>query len=55
MPQLTPSPWPLTLLFSWVILSVIVLPKVSAHVLQENPTPQDKKKLQTEPWNWPWH
>nr|QVV96650.1 ATP synthase F0 subunit 8 [Xiphophorus variatus] len=55
MPQLIPSPWLAYLLFSWVVFSVIVLPKVSTHVFPEAPAPKTKQAPQTEPWNWLWH
>ncbi|NP_739832.1 ATP synthase F0 subunit 8 (mitochondrion) [Gambusia affinis] len=55
MPQLTPTPWLAYLLFSWLIFSVIVLPKVSTHTFMESPAPLTKQKPDTEPWNWPWH
>nr|YP_009472990.1 ATP synthase F0 subunit 8 [Scaphiopus holbrookii]ASV64476.1 ATP synthase F0 subunit 8 [Scaphiopus holbrookii] len=54
MPQLNPGPWFAILVFSWLILLVILPPKITKHNLLSNPSPQASKKPQTTYWTWPW-
>nr|CBX53548.1 ATPase subunit 8 [Lucifuga subterranea] len=55
MPQLNPSPWLAILVFSWLIFTAVIPPKILAHSSPNEPTSQGMKKPKTEPWNWPWH
>nr|YP_003126983.1 ATP synthase F0 subunit 8 [Rhynchopelates oxyrhynchus]ARJ37245.1 ATP synthase subunit 8 [Terapon jarbua]BAH97874.1 ATPase subunit 8 [Rhynchopelates oxyrhynchus]BBU26012.1 ATPase subunit 8 [Rhynchopelates oxyrhynchus] len=55
MPQLNPAPWFAILVFSWLVLLVVIPPKVVAHTFPKEPTLQSAEKPKTEPWNWPWH
>uniref|UniRef100_UPI0030FE9CC6 ATP synthase F0 subunit 8 n=1 Tax=Astroscopus sexspinosus TaxID=3127373 RepID=UPI0030FE9CC6 len=54
MPQLNPTPWFATLLFSWFVLLTIIPPKVLTHVFPNKLTPGDKKTTQVHNWNWTW-
>nr|YP_637157.1 ATP synthase F0 subunit 8 [Pelobates cultripes]CAI38762.1 ATPase subunit 8 [Pelobates cultripes] len=54
MPQLNPGPWFAILIFSWMILLIIMPPKIYNHKLLNNPSPQTMKKLHTQYWTWPW-
>nr|BCO16559.1 ATPase subunit 8 [Diplodactylus vittatus] len=53
MPQLNPAPWFFTFLISWMILIILLTPKLSTtHLLA-----QPKLKLAAQPanpWTWPW-
>nr|YP_001816860.1 ATP synthase F0 subunit 8 [Arapaima gigas]AAM08973.1 ATPase subunit 8 [Arapaima gigas]AAM08977.1 ATPase subunit 8 [Arapaima gigas]AAM08981.1 ATPase subunit 8 [Arapaima gigas]AAM08985.1 ATPase subunit 8 [Arapaima gigas]AAM08989.1 ATPase subunit 8 [Arapaima gigas] len=55
MPQLNPTPWFLVLLFSWMVLLVIIPPKVMHHHFTGDPTHHSAKEQTQTPWNWPWH
>nr|YP_010956501.1 ATP synthase F0 subunit 8 [Ogcocephalus parvus]WMY89594.1 ATP synthase F0 subunit 8 [Ogcocephalus parvus] len=55
MPQLAPAPWLAILLFTWLVFLTILPPKVLAHTMPNEPTPQSTKKTKTEPWSWPWY
>nr|YP_010948003.1 ATP synthase F0 subunit 8 [Diplospinus multistriatus]WMI34979.1 ATP synthase F0 subunit 8 [Diplospinus multistriatus]BAU45719.1 ATPase subunit 8 [Diplospinus multistriatus] len=55
MPQLNPSPWLAILLFSWLILLVVIPPKVMAHTFPNEPAAKNLQKTKGGPWNWPWH
>nr|YP_010700695.1 ATP synthase F0 subunit 8 [Brachyistius frenatus]QUJ18215.1 ATP synthase protein 8 [Brachyistius frenatus]WCI18986.1 ATP synthase F0 subunit 8 [Brachyistius frenatus]WMI35746.1 ATP synthase F0 subunit 8 [Brachyistius frenatus] len=55
MPQLNPSPWFVILIFSWVIFSAIIPPKILAHLFQNDPSSQSAKKSGAKSWGWPWH
>nr|WNH22821.1 ATP synthase F0 subunit 8 [Zalieutes mcgintyi] len=55
MPQLAPTPWLATLLFTWLVFLTILPPKILAHTLPYEPTPQAIEKPKTEAWSWPWH
>nr|YP_007475258.1 ATP synthase F0 subunit 8 [Acentrogobius chlorostigmatoides]AGC93492.1 ATP synthase F0 subunit 8 [Acentrogobius chlorostigmatoides]AKU36820.1 ATP synthase subunit 8 [Acentrogobius sp. QHY-2015] len=54
MPQLNPSPWFAILIFSWLVLLAVVVPKVLAHIFPNNPAPQNAQNPKTEIWTWPW-
>nr|YP_009363992.1 ATP synthase F0 subunit 8 [Hemilepidotus gilberti]APC62403.1 ATP synthase F0 subunit 8 [Hemilepidotus gilberti] len=54
MPQLNPAPWFAILIFSWLVLLVVIPPKVVAHIFQNEPTLQGAETPKTESWIWPW-
>nr|YP_001650727.1 ATP synthase F0 subunit 8 [Eurypegasus draconis]BAF74942.1 ATPase subunit 8 [Eurypegasus draconis] len=54
MPQLNPSPWFLIMLFSWLVLLVLVFPKIMQHTTPNEPLQQDVKTLTTSPWTHQW-
>nr|QHI42799.1 ATP synthase F0 subunit 8 [Nerophis ophidion] len=54
MPQLDPSPWFMTMLFSWFILIFIIPGKVLNYMLLNNPTLLNFEDMQNELWCWPW-
>nr|AIK19910.1 ATP synthase F0 subunit 8 [Leiopelma hamiltoni] len=53
MPQLNPGPWLITLIFSWLILTIVLPPKMINHQPINEPTKNHKKTLPC-PWPWPW-
>nr|CBZ13362.1 ATPase subunit 8 [Stygnobrotula latebricola] len=55
MPQLNPAPWFAILVFSWLVFTTVIPPKVLAHTFPNEPSPQSTEKSSAEPWNWPWH
>nr|BBG74465.1 ATPase subunits 8 [Bathytyphlops sewelli] len=55
MPQLNPAPWFAILVFSWLVLLVVIPPKVTGHIFPYEPAAQSAKKVKSDPWNWPWH
>nr|QHI42837.1 ATP synthase F0 subunit 8 [Entelurus aequoreus] len=54
MPQLDPSPWLITMVFSWVIFIFIIPGKVLNHKPLNNPALLDFMALQNKLWFWPW-
>nr|UMB51061.1 ATP synthase F0 subunit 8 [Pipa pipa] len=54
MPQLNPGPWFLILIFSWLVLLILIPPKVANHRPFNEPTTQNTEKSKPTPWNWPW-
>nr|AGN71515.1 ATP synthase F0 subunit 8 [Rhinophrynus dorsalis] len=54
MPQLNPGPWFAILVFTWLVLLIIVPPKVSNHQSFNEPTTQATEKPKPSPWTWPW-
>nr|YP_010318866.1 ATP synthase F0 subunit 8 [Pipa myersi]UMB51097.1 ATP synthase F0 subunit 8 [Pipa myersi] len=54
MPQLNPGPWFLILIFSWLVLLILIPPKVANHSQLNEPTTQNTEKSKPTPWNWPW-
>nr|YP_009271158.1 ATP synthase F0 subunit 8 [Periophthalmodon schlosseri]ANW06539.1 ATP synthase F0 subunit 8 [Periophthalmodon schlosseri] len=54
MPQLNPSPWFAILVFSWLVFTVIVIPKTLNHTFPNEPSPQNTQITKTSPWSWPW-
>nr|BBH36395.1 ATP synthase F0 subunit 8 [Betta simplex] len=55
MPQLNPSPWLAILIFSWLVLLIIITPKIMMHTFPNEPSLKSTEKSSTEPWNWPWY
>nr|ABM89660.1 ATP synthase F0 subunit 8 [Brookesia superciliaris] len=52
MPQLNPSPWLLTMILSWLVMSTM-LSLFNKTSLPMNPTNKTKAhKMNT--WTWPW-
>nr|YP_636975.1 ATP synthase F0 subunit 8 [Aspasma minima]BAC23791.1 ATPase subunit 8 [Aspasma minima] len=54
MPQLDPTPWLITLLFSWFTLLTIVPLKLLPHLVPNEFTRKDTNKLKNTTWTWPW-
>nr|AAR13608.1 ATPase 8 [Synbranchus marmoratus]AAR13610.1 ATPase 8 [Synbranchus marmoratus]AAR13612.1 ATPase 8 [Synbranchus marmoratus] len=54
MPQLNPSPWLITLIFSWLVFLALLPLKITAHTFPNEPQPKTSEPTKTEPWNWPW-
>nr|ALF63196.1 ATP synthase F0 subunit 8 [Dicrossus filamentosus] len=55
MPQLDPSPWLPTLVFSWLVFLTIIPQKILTHFFPNEPALQNMEFLKTESWSWPWH
>nr|BAH10490.1 ATPase subunit 8 [Rudarius ercodes] len=55
MPQLNPAPWLSILVFSWLVLLVIIPPKVMAHTFSKEPVSTSSEELKKDSWTWPWH
>nr|YP_010390403.1 ATP synthase F0 subunit 8 [Acanthogobius flavimanus]UFH80645.1 ATP synthase F0 subunit 8 [Acanthogobius flavimanus]UPW99362.1 ATP synthase F0 subunit 8 [Acanthogobius flavimanus] len=54
MPQLNPSPWFLILVFSWLVLLVLVVPKVMKFIYPNEATSQSTETSKSNNWTWPW-
>nr|YP_006884127.1 ATP synthase F0 subunit 8 [Glossogobius circumspectus]AFU52785.1 ATP synthase F0 subunit 8 [Glossogobius circumspectus]QKX65242.1 ATP synthase F0 subunit 8 [Acanthogobius stigmothonus] len=54
MPQLNPSPWFAILIFSWLVLLTLVVPKVLSHSFPNEPASQSSQAPKTDSWSWPW-
>nr|NP_739650.1 ATP synthase F0 subunit 8 [Bassozetus zenkevitchi]BAC23181.1 ATPase subunit 8 [Bassozetus zenkevitchi] len=54
MPQLNPGPWLMILIFAWTVLLVVIPPKILAHTYPNEPTAQNNKAPESQPWNLPW-
>nr|QOH92222.1 ATP synthase F0 subunit 8 [Hapalogenys analis] len=55
MPQLNPTPWFTILELSWVVLLLILVPKIITHIFPNSPAPKSAEKPKTTAWTWPWH
>nr|WNH20988.1 ATP synthase F0 subunit 8 [Ariomma brevimanus] len=55
MPQLDPNPWFLIFFWSWVTLTVIIIPKVLAHRFPNDMNAQSINTPKGQSWDWPWH
>nr|YP_009255978.1 ATP synthase F0 subunit 8 [Syngnathus typhle]ANF05036.1 ATP synthase subunit 8 [Syngnathus typhle] len=55
MPQLNPSPWLLILMFSWLVFTTVIPPKVASHMTPNDPNPQNADIPKMTPWAWQWH
>nr|YP_009034431.1 ATP synthase F0 subunit 8 [Phycodurus eques]WIL09500.1 ATP synthase F0 subunit 8 [Phycodurus eques]WIL09890.1 ATP synthase F0 subunit 8 [Phycodurus eques]WIL09903.1 ATP synthase F0 subunit 8 [Phycodurus eques]WIL09916.1 ATP synthase F0 subunit 8 [Phycodurus eques]WIL09929.1 ATP synthase F0 subunit 8 [Phycodurus eques] len=55
MPQLNPYPWFAVLIFTWLVLTTILPPKILSHKFTNEPNAQATKAPKTLPWNWQWH
>nr|BAV90239.1 ATPase subunit 8 [Bubo blakistoni] len=54
MPQLNPSPWLFTMLTTWLVLSLIIQPKLSAFTSTNSPSHKPPTPTKTTSWTWPW-
>nr|WNH22652.1 ATP synthase F0 subunit 8 [Starksia starcki] len=54
MPQLNPAPWFAILVFSWLVFTTIIPPKVLAHTFPNEPTMIAAEEIQKNPWTWQW-
>nr|WNH20325.1 ATP synthase F0 subunit 8 [Asterorhombus filifer] len=54
MPQLNPAPWFATLLFSWLILLALVLPKILSFTIPADTLPQRSASMVKPTWTWKW-
>nr|WNH22353.1 ATP synthase F0 subunit 8 [Heteropriacanthus cruentatus] len=54
MPQLNPEPWMAILVYSWLVLMVMMPPKVLAHIFPNEPAPLSVKASYAQSWTWPW-
>nr|YP_001650779.1 ATP synthase F0 subunit 8 [Aulorhynchus flavidus]BAF74903.1 ATPase subunit 8 [Aulorhynchus flavidus] len=54
MPQLNPAPWFTLMIFSWLVLLIIIPPKVTAHVFPNTLTTQNALAHPKNTWTWPW-
>nr|YP_009159508.1 ATP synthase F0 subunit 8 [Asio flammeus]AKQ20674.1 ATP synthase subunit 8 [Asio flammeus]QHI42610.1 ATP synthase F0 subunit 8 [Asio flammeus] len=54
MPQLNPAPWFFMMLTSWLMLTLIVQPKVSSFTHTNPPSYKTPTPSKTTPWTWPW-
>nr|YP_001874818.1 ATP synthase F0 subunit 8 [Mecistops cataphractus]ABP62973.1 ATP synthase F0 subunit 8 [Mecistops cataphractus]QOI74188.1 ATP synthase F0 subunit 8 [Mecistops cataphractus] len=51
MPQLNPEPWLMVLSVTWLVLIIILQPKIASLKFTNNPTNPDQKT--TKAWPWP--
>nr|QOD97347.1 ATP synthase F0 subunit 8 [Mesitornis unicolor] len=54
MPQLNPNPWFPIMLTSWLILSLIMQPKLLSFTPTNIPPKKTQTMIKTSPWTWPW-
>nr|YP_009116619.1 ATPase subunit 8 [Pempheris schwenkii]BAQ20946.1 ATPase subunit 8 [Pempheris schwenkii] len=54
MPQLNPTPWLLTFLFSWTIVIALLPLKVAKYITPNLPSQKSTAKPHTSSWLWPW-
>nr|YP_008999646.1 ATP synthase F0 subunit 8 [Proteus anguinus]ACU00369.1 ATP synthase F0 subunit 8 [Proteus anguinus] len=54
MPQLTPGPWLMILLTSWLIYFILLMPKINYFNVPNAPTHKKTYKTKPHHWNWPW-
>nr|ARU09772.1 ATP synthase subunit 8 [Eleutheronema tetradactylum]QVT11302.1 ATP synthase F0 subunit 8 [Eleutheronema rhadinum]ARU09774.1 ATP synthase subunit 8 [Eleutheronema tetradactylum]ARU09776.1 ATP synthase subunit 8 [Eleutheronema tetradactylum]ARU09778.1 ATP synthase subunit 8 [Eleutheronema tetradactylum] len=54
MPQLNPAPWLYILVTSWIILLIVVLPKILDFIIPNELTLQSANKVKQDSWLWPW-
>nr|YP_008758032.1 ATP synthase F0 subunit 8 [Odontobutis potamophila]AGW46886.1 ATP synthase F0 subunit 8 [Odontobutis potamophila]QGZ07853.1 ATP synthase F0 subunit 8 [Odontobutis potamophila] len=54
MPQLSPAPWLMILLFTWLVFITVLPTKVLTHITPNKLNQQNTQKPKTEYWNWPW-
>nr|YP_009695619.1 ATP synthase subunit 8 [Halicampus grayi]AHN07336.1 ATP synthase F0 subunit 8 [Corythoichthys flavofasciatus]QEJ81994.1 ATP synthase subunit 8 [Halicampus grayi] len=55
MPQLNPHPWFAILLFTWLVFTIVIPPKVMSHKFPNEPNIQSTKTPKVNPWTWKWH
>nr|APO20610.1 ATP synthase subunit 8 [Ninox jacquinoti] len=54
MPQLNPGPWFTTMLISWLVLSMLIQPKLLSFTTTASPSYKTNSHTHTTPWTWPW-
>lgn len=54
MPQLNPTPWFPTLVFSWVVFLIVVPSKIIAHTFTNEAPYFILKIFKAKAWAWPW-
>nr|YP_010126029.1 ATP synthase F0 subunit 8 [Hippocampus nalu]QKV49102.1 ATP synthase F0 subunit 8 [Hippocampus nalu] len=55
MPQLNPTPWLAILLFTWLMFSTMIPPKVMSCKQINEPNLLTVKMVKATPWNWKWY
>nr|YP_010133051.1 ATP synthase F0 subunit 8 [Proterorhinus semilunaris]QWE36517.1 ATP synthase F0 subunit 8 [Proterorhinus semilunaris]QWE37270.1 ATP synthase F0 subunit 8 [Proterorhinus semilunaris]QWE37322.1 ATP synthase F0 subunit 8 [Proterorhinus semilunaris] len=54
MPQLNPTPWFIMLVSCWIVLLILIVPKVLAHTYCNSPAHQSAHVPNTTSWAWLW-
>nr|WRM53584.1 ATP synthase F0 subunit 8 [Rubricatochromis lifalili] len=54
MPQLNLSPWFTIMIFSWLLFSAAIPPKLIAHAFPDHPAFQLPGGAEPLHWAWPW-
>nr|AHA82047.1 ATP synthase F0 subunit 8 [Aegypius monachus] len=54
MPQLNPAPWLYIMLASWLILTLVIQPKLLPFTPTNSPSNKPTTTTSTLSWNWPW-
>nr|YP_009504834.1 ATP synthase F0 subunit 8 [Bubo scandiacus]AWM99549.1 ATP synthase F0 subunit 8 [Bubo scandiacus] len=54
MPQLNPAPWFYTMLTTWLVLSLIIQPKLLSFTSTNPPSHKTLVSTKATPWTWPW-
>nr|ATE80988.1 ATP synthase F0 subunit 8 [Strix varia varia] len=54
MPQLNPNPWFSMMLTAWLVLSLIIQPKLLSFTSTNPPSHKTPAPIKTTPWTWPW-
>nr|ABA11026.1 ATPase subunit 8 [Calotomus carolinus]ABA11030.1 ATPase subunit 8 [Calotomus carolinus]ABA11032.1 ATPase subunit 8 [Calotomus carolinus]ABA11034.1 ATPase subunit 8 [Calotomus carolinus]ABA11036.1 ATPase subunit 8 [Calotomus carolinus] len=55
MPQLNPYPWLKIMVYTWMLLMIILPPKVISFLYSKDPITKKSKEPKGPPWSWPWH
>nr|QDF42597.1 ATP synthase F0 subunit 8 [Gyps coprotheres] len=54
MPQLNPAPWLYIMLASWLILALVIQPKLLPFTSTNSLFNKTTMTANTPSWNWPW-
>nr|YP_010116877.1 ATP synthase F0 subunit 8 [Laterallus spilonota]QPL16998.1 ATP synthase F0 subunit 8 [Laterallus spilonota]UPI55234.1 ATP synthase F0 subunit 8 [Laterallus jamaicensis jamaicensis] len=54
MPQLNPHPWFYIMTISWLVLSLIIQPKILSFLPTNQVHNKPQTTTKTHPWIWPW-
>nr|ATE81001.1 ATP synthase F0 subunit 8 [Strix occidentalis caurina]QOP62248.1 ATP synthase F0 subunit 8 [Strix occidentalis caurina] len=54
MPQLNPNPWLSMMLTAWLVLSLIIQPKLLSFTSTNPPSHKPQTPTKMSPWTWPW-
>nr|WLV90320.1 ATP synthase F0 subunit 8 [Rhacodactylus sp. KGeiss-2023a] len=54
MPQLNPAPWFLTLMTAWMIIMILLTPKLLKTHFMTEPKLDTNTKI-NQPWTWSWY